>query len=334
MGIRGINSYAIVSRSDAQYHSVSPDDFFLSIANGAASPNFPPRTLPYCVDLKRERVLFTEHDAAGFDRVCNAAFLFNDQLATATRAYSVPFERLSELPPPPAQPPVFIYSPGRTGSTLLVRVLAAAGLACASEPDILTQIANIEQREFRLLPADTRGNLMQAAVNGLSRAMGGGVCIKLRSQSNVRPLLLPDAAPASRVVFMLRGARAWALSRHRTFAEPPEMVARTLRQAIDAYDKLAFAGVDFAPLWFETLESDPEAAVRACCPGVAADPAALQAVLARDSQEGTMISREAVAASQTRDDFIAAFFKEWPGARTGACWHPDTERVLEEVLER
>jgi hypothetical protein len=334
MAIRGVNSYAIVGRSDAQFDSVSPDDFYLSIAASAGSPNLPPRTLPYCVDLKRERVLFTEHDAAGFDRMRNAAFLFSDQLATATHAYSVPFERLSELPPPPPEPPVFIYSAGRTGSTLLVRVLAAAGLACASEPDILTQIANIEQREFRLLPPDTRATLMHAAVGGLSAALGGGLCIKLRSQSNVRPLLLTEAAPDSRVVFMLRGARAWALSRHRTFAEPPEMVARTLRQAIDAYDKLAFAGVEFAPLWFETLEVDPAAALLACCPGAVVDPASLLAVLERDSQEGTMISREAMAASQTRDDFMAAFFREWPGARVGAHWQENTERVLEEVLSR
>jgi hypothetical protein len=334
MAIRGVNSYAIVNRSDAQFDSVSPDDFSLSIAAGAGSPNLPPRTLPYCVDLKRERVLFTEHDAAGFDRLSHAAFLFNDQLATATHAYSVPFERLSELPPPPPQPPVFIYSAGRTGSTLMVRLLAAAGLACASEPDILTQIANIEQPEFRLLPPDTRANLMQAAVHGITRALGGGVCIKLRSQSNVRPLLLTGASPASRVVFMLRGVRGWALSRHRTFAEPPEMVARTLRQAIDAYDKLAFTGVDFVPLWFETLTADPEAALLACCPGAVADPVALRAVLERDSQEGTVISRDVVAASQTRDDFMAAFFMEWPGARIGAHWHEDTEGVLEEILSR
>ncbi len=334
MGTRDINTYAIEARREAQLDLVDPTDLTLALQPAQAAAALPPGTLPYCADVARERVLFTVHDAAGLARLREAAFMFNAQLETAQAALSVPFEHLGESVGVPAVPPVFVFSPGRTGSTLLVRLLAAHGLPCASEPDALTQVALLPKQAFALLPPGTREALAQACTAQLGHTLGAGLHVKLRSQCNGRPLLLTQAAPGCRVVFMLRGIASWALSRHRSFLEPPEIVASILRQAIDALDKLAFSGAPFDILWFETLCRDPEAALRICAPGVPPDAAALDAVMARDSQEGTAVARALVAAARAQDGFMAAFSQAWTEARTGAEWHPATERLLAEMWEK
>ena len=334
MGQRAVNTYTILERREAQHDNVAPDDLTLSLAGSWREECLPANTLPYCADLARERALFTTHDAAGLAKLLAAAFMFDEQLETATGALSVPFELLDESIPQPAAPPVLVFSPGRTGSTLLVRLLAAAGLACASEPDMLTQLARAHRDAYRLLPAGTREALARACLAQLGHTLGGGVVVKLRSQCNARPLLLTGAAPGCRVVFMLRGLTGWALSRHRSFLEPPEIVASILRQAIDALDKLAFCGAPFDVLWFETLAADPVAALRVCAPGVAFDARLLAAVMARDSQEGTNLARARVASAPAQDGFIAQFAREWREARVGAEWHPATEALLAEMWEK
>ena len=334
MAQRFVNTYTISQRREAQHDVVAPDDLSLSLTGSWPAEPLPAGTLPYCADLARERALFTTHDEAGLAKLLAAAFMFNDQLETATGAISVPFEQLDEAIAPPPAPPVLVFSPGRTGSTLLVRLLAAAGLACASEPDMLTQLARAPREAFALLPPGTREALARACLAQLGHTLGGGVIVKLRSQCNARPLLLTGAAPGCRVVFMLRGVAGWALSRHRSFLEPPETVAAILRQAIDALDKLAFCGAAFDVLWFETLAADPAAALRICAPGLAFDADVLGAVMARDSQAGTMIAREHVASSPAQDGFMAQLARDWREARAGAEWHPATEALVGEVWEK
>ncbi len=335
MGQRCVNTYTILERREAQHDNVAPDDFKLALSGPWQDPKLPEGVLPYCADLARERALFTTHDRAGLAKLLAAAFMFNEQLETATGVLSVPFEHLNDLIAPAPAPPVLVFSPGRTGSTLLVRLLAAAGLACASEPDMLTQLARAPRDAFALLLAPgTREALARACLAQLGHTLGGGVIVKLRSQCNARPLLLTGAAPGCRVVFMLRGVAGWALSRHRSFLEPPEIVASILRQAMDALDKLAFSGAAFDVLWFETLAADPAAALRVCAPGLRFDADVLEDVMARDSQAGTMIARELVASAPAQDGFLAQLARDWVEARAGAEWHPATEAVLAEMWER
>ncbi len=334
MGQRSVNSYTICGRREAQHDVVAPDDLSLSLTGPWMQASLPAGTLPYCADLTRERAVFTTHDEAGLAKLLAAAFMFNDQLETATGALSVPFEQMGEVIAPPMAPPVLVFSPGRTGSTLLVRLLAAAGLACASEPDMLTQLARAPRDAFALLPPGTREALARACLAQLGHTLGGGLVVKLRSQCNARPLLLTEAAPGCRVVFMLRGVTAWARSRHRSFLEPPEIVASILRQAIDALDKLAFCGAAFDVLWFETLAADPAAALRVCAPGLAFDARLLAEVMARDSQAGTMIAREIVGSAPAQDGFMAQLARDWVKARAGAEWHPATEALLAEMWEK
>ena len=130
---------------------------------------------------------------------------------------------------------------------------------------------------------------------------------------------------------MLRGAAAWGLSRHRAFGESAEIVAVFMLQAFIALDALLASGVQCDVLWFETLVTDPEAALRICAPGCTIEAGALTGIMAEDSQEGTVVAREAVKAA-VQDGFIADFAAFWVKWRAGFVWSPPTEALVAQMI--
>jgi hypothetical protein len=323
---RALVFFDIEDRQAELRDGVAPDDFVLRRRESPLP--FPAGALAYCADLQAERVLFSHHGAA-LHELFAAPFLYAAQLQGAVGVASVPFERLAEwehdLPPPR---PTLIFSPGRTGSTLLARLLAASGAPCASEPDMLSQVCRFNREDRMRMGLAMEPALLRACLVSLCRALGPAPFIKLRSQCNARPLALLAAAPEASAIFLLRRVRSWARSRHLAFGEPPVAVAAVLREAIDALDKLRAAGVPFQVFWFEDLVGDPAAAVRACVPGYEADEAAVGRVMARDSQGGTGVAREMVAAASADPAFGDAFAAAWEEARQGAEWAAGTLALL------
>jgi hypothetical protein len=330
---RPILYFDIEDRQHELRDSVAPDDFVLRRRD--TKVDFPQSALAYCADLMAERVLYTAH-GADLPAVFGAPFLYSAQLESARHVVSVPFERLGELDHladgHTVCQPTLIFSPGRTGSTLLARLLSACGAPCASEPDMLSQVCRFVREDRLRMGFGMEVPLLRACLGAIFAAIGPSAFIKLRSHCNARPLALVEAAPGCSVVFLLRRLNDWALSRHRAFAEPPESVALVLRHTIDALDKLTGAGVPLKVLWFEDLRRDPASALVACLPlaklrrGV--DVAAIRRVMASDSQEGTGLAREAVAQAPVDDGFLAAFERVWPEARASAMWCPATEDLV------
>lgn len=315
---RLLHRHAIVARSGEPRDMVAADDFELEFQSALQPADMPRDALCYCADFAAERLLYTLLPGALAAEALRAPFLFSAQHQLAEGMVTVPFERAAELPGPnPA--PVLIFSPGRTGSTLLTRLLTAAGRACASEPDLPTQICRLDEgAQARLSPA-IENALVRAAAVSLASHLGPGLFVKLRSQCNARPEVLLAALPAARPLFMFRRILPWALSRHRAFAEPPDMVADILRTAVVAVDRLTRAGHAPRVVWFEDLLSDPAAFLADLLQDRHATRRALHArvgpVMARDSQEGTSLARDLV---QTRDidaDFLIGFHAEWAERR-------------------
>jgi len=314
---------------------VAPGDFELSLRAASSAPYLPRGALAYCADMARERVLFTCHAQDDLPGLFEAPFLYLEQLRTAGSVISVPFERLDELGlAAGAAAPVFIFSPGRAGTTLLARVLLAAGVPCASEPDMLTQAVGLTEVQRQMLAPGMDGILSSMCVESLGRVLGRGAFIKLRSQCNEGALTLVGAAPWSRVIFLVRGARSWAISRNRAFAEPPNHLAMLLRHAMEALDSLVRADVQLDILWFETLVADPLAALRFCAPGARPDPARIARVMAQDSQGGTLLARERVGMADPSPGFFTSFTAYWHGARATADWTPKTWGLLDEMWAR
>jgi hypothetical protein len=314
---------------------LAADDFILHLEAVFAAGMLPPGALAYCLDLVRERALFSCHTRQDLQRILAAPFMYTEQFLRTRSITSVPLESLAEsLPPAEAMQPTLVFSPGRTGSTLLVRMLTASGVAAVSEPDMLAQMAQLPGERAKTLPPGTREALCHACVALLTRELGPRPVIKLRSHCNERPLVLVEALPGCRAVFMLRGVAEWALSRHRVFQESPMDVAFTLRHAVDALDKLRASCADFVVVWFEDLLAHPRETLRAVAPHANPDPAGIAAALRADSQEGTIIARSEVAGRPTDENFLPAFPAAWREARAGAEWSAPTQALLAEMWRR
>jgi hypothetical protein len=312
---------------------VAPDDFVLRRRDTPVP--FPAGALAYCADLQAERVLYTTHAEPALGGLFRAPFLYAAQLREAGHVVSVPYERLEEVEPSDVgAPPVLVFSPGRTGSTLLTRLLAAAHAPCASEPDMLAQVCRFGREDRLRMGMAMEPALLRACLVAVSAALGGAMplvsapFIKLRSHCNARPLPLMEAVPGARAIFLLRRAGPWAMSRHRAFGESAMQVAWVLREAADALDKLAGYAMPLQVLWFEDLARDPVGTVRECLGPGFIDEAAIARVMREDSQDGTALGRQALRGAPVVEGFAAAFGRAWREARTGAEWSAGTEGLL------
>jgi hypothetical protein len=323
--------FDIADRQMEHRDGVAPDDLVLLRRDTphdlAAYP------LAYCADLQSERVIYTLHDRDDA-MMAQAPFLYAAQLQAASGAMTVPFEQLDDAANfyapgcAAGYAPTLIFSPGRTGSTLLARLLAACGVPCASEPDMPTQICRFEREDRMRIGLDMEAALHRAALGSLCAWLGPKAFIKLRSQCNARPLPLLQAAPDAPAVFMLRQVESWARSRHRAFAEPPVSVAAVLRQAVDALDKLLGAARTLHIVWFEKLREDPAAELRRLLPDGQVDAAAVATMMARDAQAGTSLERVRLHGSPMDPGFDEAFAQAWRESRAGAAWSGATKALL------
>jgi hypothetical protein len=336
MTARPILYFDIEDRQHELRDFAAPDDFVLRRRDTPVP--FPDDALAYCADLQAERVLYTVHGAA-CDSLFQAPFLYAAQLEGATHVVSVPYERLQELEPAtPGPPPVLIFSPGRTGSTLLARLLLAASAPCASEPDMLAQICRFSREDRLRMSFAMEPALMRACLVALVQALAGPTplvtspFIKLRSHCNARPLQLVESVAETCTIFMLRRARPWAVSRHRAFGETPDSVASVLREAADALDKLSFCTAPLQVLWFEDLVKNPSAIVRQCRGPGFVDEAAIHRAMAEDAQDGTAVAQEAIRDAPVADGFADAFVAAWRRARDGAQWSGETEALLRRMF--
>ncbi len=337
MAVRPVLSFDIEDRQQELRGFAAPDDFVLRRRDTPVA--FPLDALAYCADLQAERVLYTTHDAPAA-ALFAAPFLYAAQLRGARQVVSVPYERLGEFEPaPPGPPPVLVFSPGRTGSTLLARLLSAANAACASEPDMLAQVSRFGREDRLRMGLAMEPALLRACLVALTRALGGGVplvtqpFVKLRSHCNARPLPLVEAIAGTRAIFMLRRARPWAISRHRAFGETAQSVAAILREAADALDKLVGCTAPLQVLWFEDLVREPVATLLACLGPGFIDETAIVCALGQDAQVGTAVAQEALRGAPVAEGFAEAFVAAWQEARAGAQWSAETEGLLRQMLD-
>ncbi|MDI1460953.1 hypothetical protein QEZ54_08255 [Catellatospora sp. KI3] len=279
----------------------------------------------YCLDHDTGRAVFTR---TGAD-LSRAPFHFLAQYEHADGLVALSYDELHALDVPDPSG-VFLYSTGRCGSTLVAAALVEhGGLAGVSEPDVLTQLVTLAPR---LDPAELR-RLARSCVRLLSR--GRPAVIKPRSFVIELAGLLHEEFPQFASVFLYRQPRAWGRSTARAFAgydpalvtdpaavqdrlgtliplvarwrrrlgrllSPEEVMACQWVAQTERALALRHRGVDLFTATYEELVDDPYpvlGSLFAHC-GLAA-PHTLDRTLARDSQEGTALSRTATASDDT-----------------------------------
>jgi len=316
---RALLLHDIVARSKlAPVAFAAPTDFQLRAPRCIDQLRGDDKALIYCFDPVAERALFTLHD--DLHAVLQAPFLYEAQFLQARQVATIPFERLDSIfNGVDKARPSFVFSTGRCGSTLLSALLAAAGARSVSEPDVLTQLAELPESDRARLSPGAANLLVRACIGSIQAHCGDDVVIKLRSQCSRIGTEIVQACPQAKIIFMLRGRHAWAMSRYRAFDESPVFLARLLAWSIARYDDLVATGRDIKLLWYEDLKSAPLATLRSigtCAPDALCSR--LRDVLARDSQQGSHLSQCALPAQAMPAEALAAFDRAWADIRPDA----------------
>jgi hypothetical protein len=246
--------------------------------------------LPYCLDFLRLRAIYV----GGVDaKAAQAApFYYLYLRRNAKRVVSVPWEHGALVG---GRAPIFLFSPGRCGSTLLSRILSGAGIANVSEPDFFTQATTaIAASPF---------NPLRPAIGAVGAAMGADLAaaldpaqspvVKLRAESCRAPQLLVQPSER-RTIFMTRRFEAWARSNGRAFRNAPGKSVRKYLTALSGYAWLkansACHVVHYENLLAEPLQ-DTAALARFLGRGIAGSVVA--SVMKEDSQQDTPLMRGA-----------------------------------------
>lgn len=309
-----------------------------------------PRFAVHALDAATATVVFTR--SAPIDQLLAAPFFYLAQQQTASEVVTMPsadfHDLAAELPDPECLG--LLYSTGRCGSTLVGQALAATtGAAVLSEPDAYTTLVAIrdpdgsdDARLIRLARSITR-----FLGHACGPAASAGMVIKFRGWCTHIADLMQRAQPAASSLFLTRDLDGWIRSqarlmrigdpeRERTFRRPnpkkfgfdrdrfvrlptpvePESrvqeVALTWVSLMHAYLDLQRAGVVASAIDYQTLITEPEAAIAAISDIfglLQTEPEKLDDILARDSQAGTRLSGRDLARDRigelTADDVAA-----------------------------
>ena len=275
----------------------------------------------YCLDLARQRALCAVTPEA--NPLFAAPFLYQAQRELARYCLSVPFEAVAQMSW--GQGPVcaaLVFSPGRTGSTLLSQLLNAAGIPSISEPDFLTQLTDCKRQGKDLGAASVLMAVSRAGLGSLTAHCRALPVVKLRAECNPVATELALGVPEARCYFIFRELRAWARSRHRAFGRSPEHLARTLLQAVRAYVTLKRKRPQTALIWYEDLIHQPADVLgRHFLGGHSLNEAqrhALAKAMEQDAQEGTSLSQEQLAQRRFDAETESAFLEAWRAIRPAA----------------
>jgi hypothetical protein len=268
----------------------APGDFVLGATTTA--DRAPPALLPYCLDLLRRRALYVGGvDPQGAQ---HAPFYYLFLRREARSVVSIPWEA-GPLAAGAARAPIFLFSPGRCGSTLLSRILSAAGSANVSEPDFYTQATSA----FGASPFNPLRAQMQQAIANMGSDLGAALdpaqapVVKLRAESCRAPQLLLQPRER-RTLYLTRGFESWARSNVRAFRNPPRKSVGKYLRAMTCYAYLKKAG-DCHLLRYEDLTAAPLTVTAGLAQflgrGIAA--ASVLATMKEDSQDGTPLEQGA-----------------------------------------
>jgi len=244
--------------------------------------------LPYCLDIAGRRAVYV--DGVPASEASAAPFYYLHLRRNAREVVSVPWEAGRIVAASPGSP-IFLFSPGRCGSTLLNRILSAAGVSNVSELDFYTQLTS----SWSAGPFNPWREQMRNAVTNmgsdLAAALGAAPVVKLRAESCRAPnlLLRPDER---RTIFLTRRFEAWVKSNAQTFGnDARKSVAKYLR-ALNCYSYLKRNSMCHM-LHYEELDADPVSTTRSLGKFLVREMGqdAVRDAMMKDSQGGTPLGK-------------------------------------------
>lgn len=255
--IRRVITYDVLRHRNGSRISIAAPGDFACLRRPAAGTLAQP-AFPYCLDFLRARCLYV----VGVEpqQVQSAPFYYLYLRRHACRVLSVPVE-LVPIAAAPQNDPVFLFSPGRCGSTFLSQVLFEAGFASVSEPDFCTQMASwFWSQRFNPL-APVFGEAMRAMSADLAAALGGVPVVKLRAECARAPELFVRS-PVASTIALFRRFESWSRSTAQVFGAQPGKAVRKYMTALRCYDWLR-RNSRCHLMWYEDWLNAPAAAAGA-----------------------------------------------------------------------
>ncbi|MDO7413088.1 hypothetical protein Q5X48_14860 [Acinetobacter baumannii] len=272
--------------------------------------NFPTSLLPTIIDWEKNEILLSDIDS--LDSLNKFPFFYQWQRNKINNLYVLPFEFLqkSSLVNNNVSP-IFVFSIGRCGSTLLVNLCESLGIKTISEPDFL---ANISERIGSNHSEETISEILKWNTNLFSPFFGTSPLIKLRGSSIKDIEIFSKIFPNSKYIFMLREPMAWAKSNIKAFNDDPISLAYYLKEGIEAYKKLFNLNLNLSLIWYEDLVDKPEEILCSLF-GEKNFPvnyrSLIKDVMSKDSQEGSTISQSELAKRNINHNFLEEFKRSW-----------------------
>lgn len=304
--------------------------------------------MPYCLDHQNRRMIFAETPPE--IELSVRPFYYQAQYEAAARLIAIPYDRVHEIAARArSADPVFIFSVGRCGSTLMSKVWGRLDDTYSlSEPDVFTAI-NYLHGEGRLTDNEAI-QLLASTVRLLNRPPlpRERLVIKFRAQCIGIAELLYRQHPDASFIFMYRNAIDCVDSYVRVFGavplpehvfgrafpyaqSQPEIYQRLRRLGqpmlvwlvcVHTYLELRERGLPFVAIRYEELvrkPSDSVARLFAHCGISDALTERVCAAFTEDAQAGTPLARNVDGKrTLTADEceFIRAFFMERGGIAT------------------
>lgn len=281
----------VAARRTDRISIAAPDDFTCGRAQSLQAR--PVGAFPYCLDFVRARAIYVQDLDVG--EVQAAPFYYLHLRRRARSLVSVPLEFGPLSDSANMKAPIFLYSPGRCGSTLLSRILFEARIACVSEVDFYTQMTtpfwSDPHNPLRKLFCRAMWNMTRDLVATLGTSHAP--IVKLRAESCYAPeLLLPNTDGRPRTLVMFRRFESWARSTCRTFGANAGKAVEKYMLALKCYEFLQ-AHSDCHVVRYEDLLSNPQETCTAlgCFLGLPIGGEAIVRAGERDAQEGTPLGR-------------------------------------------
>jgi hypothetical protein len=286
---------------------------------------------PCLIDIARARTLYVP----GLDaqRLREAPFANVYARTEAKSVLSVPWEAGPINRPSLKADPIYVFSSGRCGSTLLHNILTAAGVNGVSEPDIATALISPAYGKYPVLRPLLRW-ATRAYVRDLVSALGdnrGPLVVKLRSQfcRAAEPLL--KGSRERRTIFMTRDFASWSRSVGQLFRVTPAYLIQEYRRSLKCYAYLRQTSHCHF-LRYENLVADPQREMARLSQFLGHDITghAVDAAMAVGSQKGTRlesVSEKGLARWQAMKDEVDRL---WAASGTAEFY----ARIVEESLPR
>jgi len=286
---------------------------------------------PCLIDIAGARILYVP--GLDIQKLRDAPFANVYARTEARSVLSVPWEAGPVNRPSVKADPIYVFSSGRCGSTLLHNILTAAGINGVSEPDIATALISPVYGKYPPLRPILR-LVTRIFVRDLVSAMGdngGPLVVKLRSQFNRAAEPLLKGARERRTIFMTRDFASWSQSVGQLFRVTPAYLIQEYRRSLKCYAYLRQASHCHF-LRYEDLVSEPGKEMARLSQFLGHEIAghAIDEAMAVGSQKGTRlekVSEKGLARWQAMKDEVDHLWAASGLAETYA-------RMLEEALPR